>query len=82
MKLQVIINHIADGADDFLAEASNRAQARAGIEEVITADYASLTPDERAEVVTGVMKVLEEEGFFDGIGGEEKASSEDPGDEN
>lgn len=82
MKLQGIINHIADAADDFLAEASSRAQARAGIEEMITADYASLTPEERAEVVKGVMQVLEEEGFFEGVGPEGKTSSEDPGDDN
>lgn len=62
--LRPIIDEIANRADDFLAGARDRAQARAGIEEVITMDYAGLTPQDRAAVITGVMGVLEEEDFF------------------
>ncbi|PTX91011.1 hypothetical protein [Opitutus sp. ER46] len=62
--LRPIIEDIADQADDFLAEVSDRAQARAGISEVITMDYPDLSPDDRTEVIAGVMKVLEEEDFF------------------
>jgi len=65
--LQTIIDQIADQADDVLAGASNRGEARAGIEEAITADYLFLTPPDRARVVAGVMAVLEQEGFFEGI---------------
>jgi hypothetical protein len=68
--LQAIINHIADEADDFLAGALNRAQARAGIEETITAEYPALPPEERAEVVKAVMAILDEEGFFEHDPGE------------
>jgi len=62
--LRPIIDEIANRADDFLAGANDRAQARAGIEEVITMDYAGLTPLDRGLVVSGVMVVLEEEDFF------------------
>lgn len=65
--LQSIIDRIADQADDVLAGASNRAEARAGVEEMITADFLRLSPPERAHVVAGVMALLEKEGFFDGI---------------
>jgi len=68
--LQTIIDHIADQADDFLAGAGNRAEARAGIEEVITADFLSLSPADRAHVVAGVMAVLEREGFFESGAGD------------
>ncbi len=61
-----IINEIADQADDFLAGARDRAQARAGISEMITMEYPDLSPPERTEVIAGVMKVLEEEDFFGG----------------
>lgn len=62
--LRPIIDEIANRADDFLAGTTDRAQARAGIEEVITMDYAGLAPLERSLVVTGVMIVLEDEDFF------------------
>ena len=65
MNLQSIIHDIAARADDVLEGASNRAQARAGIEEVITLDYLSLSPSERGQVVNGVMAILEKEGFFE-----------------
>jgi hypothetical protein len=62
--LRLIINEIADKADEFLAGAKDRAQARAGISELLTMDYPQLNPADRNAVVAGVMKVLEEEDFF------------------
>lgn len=62
--LRPIIDEIADQADEFLAEARDRAQAKAGISELLTMDYGYLNPADRALVVTGVMKALEEEDFF------------------
>jgi hypothetical protein len=62
--LQPIIDEIADQADDFLAGVRDRAQARAGISEVITMDFPDLTPPDRTAVIAGVMKVLEHEDFF------------------
>ncbi len=67
MDPKAIIDAIADSADEFLAAASNRVQARAGIEEQITADYPGVPPTERARIVSGVMAVLEREGFFEGM---------------
>jgi hypothetical protein len=62
--LRPIIDDIANRADDFLAGARDRSQARAGIEELITMDYPTLTAFDRTVVVTGVMSVLEDEDFF------------------
>jgi len=62
--LRPIIDDIANRADDFLAGARDRAQARAGVEELITMDYPMLNPTDRTVVVTGVMSVLEDEDFF------------------
>jgi hypothetical protein len=62
--LRPIIDDIAQRADDFLAGATDRSQARAGIEEVITMDYPTLNPADRTVVITGVMSVLEDEDFF------------------
>jgi len=62
--LRPIIGEIADRADDFLANARDRAQGRAGISEVLTMDYPDLSPEERATVIAGVMRVLEAEDFF------------------
>ena len=62
--LRPIIDDIASRADDFLAGARDRTQARAGVEEVITMDYPTLNPRDRVVVTTGVMTVLEDEDFF------------------
>jgi hypothetical protein len=62
--LRPIIDDIANRADDFLSGARDRNQARAGVEELITMDYPTLNPIDRATVVTGVMSVLEDEDFF------------------
>ena len=62
--LRPIIDDIANRADDFLAGARDRTQARAGIEEVITMDYPTLNTIDRKVVVASVMSVLEEEDFF------------------
>jgi hypothetical protein len=62
--LRPIIDEIARRADEFLAGTTDRAQARAGISEVITMDYGTLTPPDRTIVITGVMSALEDEDFF------------------
>lgn len=62
--LRPIIDDIANRADDFLDGSTDRAHARAGIEEVITMDYPALHPADRASVVAGVMAVLIDEDFF------------------
>jgi len=65
MNLREIVDEIARQADDFLAGASNRAEARAGVYELINADYFALSPDERKTVAEDVMAILDEEGFFE-----------------
>lgn len=62
--LRPIIDEIASQAEDFLAGAKDRDQAQAGISELITMDYAQLSPPDRTLVVAAVMSVLEAEDFF------------------
>jgi hypothetical protein len=62
--LRPIIDDIANRAEEFLPGVHDRAQARAGVEEVVTMDYPTLPPPDRKIVVTGVMSVLEEEDYF------------------
>ncbi len=65
MDLSSIIDEIASQADDFLARAANRKEARAGIDELVNTDYPRLSPVDRKKVAEGVMAILENEGFFE-----------------
>lgn len=67
MDLHAIIDKVADEADDFLAGASNRSEARAGIAELLNADYPQLSAADKAKVTEGVMHILEDEDFFTGV---------------
>ena len=62
--LASVIDEIANRADEFLSDVRTRAEARAGIKELLAADYPSLAPPDAAGVVDGVMAVLEREDFF------------------
>jgi hypothetical protein len=62
--LRPVIDEIANQADDFLAGVTDRAQARAGISELLTMDYPQLNEADRNTVVKSVMAVLEGEDFF------------------
>ena len=77
MNLKAIIDKVADEADDFLAGASNRAEARAGIAELLNADYAQLSAEDKTLVTDRVMAILEEEDFFVGIGSGRKSDDDD-----
>lgn len=66
MNLRPVIDEIASQADEFLAGVTNRDQARAGIAELLTMDYAGLSPEDRKLVSDHVMAILEDESFFDG----------------
>ena len=69
MNLKPIINQIADEADDFLEGANSPEQARAAISEMITMHFPHLSGSDRAQVIQGVMTLLENEGFFEGRAG-------------
>jgi hypothetical protein len=64
MDLRLIIEEIASEADDFLAGATSREQARAGIAELLNADYFHLAPADGQKVIEGVMAILDYEDFF------------------
>jgi hypothetical protein len=73
MNLSALIDEIAARADDFLDGFDGRADARAGILELLTAEHPTLTEAERKHVTDGVMTILEDEGFFEkspGAGGD------------
>lgn len=65
MNLDSIIDEIASQADDFLAEASNRKEARAGVAELVNADYPEPGAADRTAVIERVMAILDREGFFE-----------------
>lgn len=76
MELNAIVTEICRQADDFLAGVAKRDEARAGISEWLTINYASLTPSAKKAVVDQSMKVLDHEGFFDRTAG---ATDDDDG---
>lgn len=55
---------LASRADDLLADARNRTDARTCLRELVESEYAALSAPERAAVIDGVMRLLEEEDFF------------------
>lgn len=69
MHLSALIDEIAAKADDFLDGFTGRADARAGIQELLTAEHHELTEAERKHVTDGVMSILEDEGFFEKMPG-------------
>lgn len=72
MDLPDIIATICDEADDFLADVTKRDEAKAGIAEWLTMHHPQLTPAERKLVISEVMEVLDDEGFFErAAGGDE-----------
>ncbi|HEX9782037.1 MAG TPA: hypothetical protein VGA56_04800 [Opitutaceae bacterium] len=68
MNLQVIINEVADNADDFLGDASSMIEARAAIRTFLSETYPSMHKADSEQVVAGVLAILDEEGFFDFVG--------------
>lgn len=64
MDFETLIDDIASQADDFLADASNRTEARTAIAEFLQADHPKLSPSDRRKVIEGVLAILEKESFF------------------
>jgi hypothetical protein len=64
MDLHAIIEDIANRADDFLAERSDRKDAREAIGALIADEYPALAIKDRKKVNDGVMAILEKEDFF------------------
>jgi hypothetical protein len=60
-----IIAQIANEADDLLAGAGNRKEARADLAELLDADHPKLSPADRKKVIEGVIAILDKEGFFE-----------------
>ena len=65
MNLKIIIDDIADQADDFLEGVSSLDQARAAISEMVSMQDVKVSPTDRSAVIEGVMAVLKKEGFFE-----------------
>jgi hypothetical protein len=64
-----IVKEICDQADDFLAGVSRRDEAKAGIAELLTIHHVSLPPAEKKAVIDQVMRILDQEGFFQSAAG-------------
>lgn len=59
-----LVDDLASRADDLLSDARNRTEARTRLRELVESDYPALSDTERAGVVGGVMRILEQEDFF------------------
>ncbi len=81
MNLSALIDQIASQADDFLDGFTGRADARAGIQELLTAEHNSLSVEERKHVTDGVMTILEDEGFFSATPGSGENATDSTGGE-
>jgi hypothetical protein len=64
MDLQAIIEDIANRADDFLVERSDRKDAREAIGALLADEHPGLSVKDRKKVADGVMVILEKEDFF------------------
>jgi len=64
MNLRPIIDDIAAQTDDFLADCTDRARARAGIAEFLALEHPRLAAADRKTVTDQVIAILEEEDFF------------------
>ena len=65
MNLKTVVPEICDHADDFLGGVTKRDEARAGIADWLTINYAGLSPTARKEVGDQAMRILGQEGFFE-----------------
>ena len=65
MDLKAIINAVADEADDFLAGVSSKSEARTTVLTYLSDNYPDLSPGDAARVTSGLLTLLENEGFFD-----------------
>jgi hypothetical protein len=65
MELEAIINAVADEADDFLAGITTKAEARTVILSYLGDHYPDLAPGACARVASGLLAILDREGFFD-----------------
>ena len=75
MNVQAIINSAADEADDFLAGMTTKSDAKPAIREYVSSHYPSLSPGDNARVVTGLLTLLDNEGFFEAAGTERVAGA-------
>jgi hypothetical protein len=74
MDLNDIISAAADEADDFLSSVTNKSEARTVILTWLSDNHPDLSPGDSARVTSGLIKLLDGEGFFDtrgGAGGDE-----------
>ncbi len=65
MTLDSIADSIANQADDLLADAASVSEARANLAELLSSKYPKLSGVERQSVINGVIRILQDEGFFE-----------------
>ena len=72
MELQAIVSEICDEADDFLAGVKRPDEAKAGIAEWLTIKHVKLPPADRKAVLDQALRILNREGFFERVAGEDE----------
>jgi hypothetical protein len=71
MEISSIVSGLCDEADEFLAGVTKRDEARAGLAEWLTINYAKLSPADRKTVIDQALRILSQEGFFERVAGSE-----------
>lgn len=77
MNLQSIIANLAGRADELLADARDRKEARVMLGEVLAREQPKMTAIDRQKTTVTVLDILEEEGFFEASVDREWADGED-----
>lgn len=64
MKLERVVDEVANEADSVLVDCINAKQARQALADHLEANYPELSHRDHQEVVNQVIQILDEEGFF------------------
>ncbi len=64
MNPQLLIEEIANRADDFLRGVTNPSEAHNAIVELLASEHPALTDETRRQIADAVMRILHNEDFF------------------
>jgi hypothetical protein len=77
MNLQAMINDVADQADDLLADCANAEEARPQIMAYLRKSHPGISAADAKAAIAGVLRILGNEGFFEGARGGGGYASDD-----
>jgi hypothetical protein len=69
MDIRAIVSTLCDEADELLAGITKPTEARASLAEVVNLRHGKLPPADKKAVIDQVMRILDNEGFFESKAG-------------